>query len=142
MSNYKYCLSQDFSCRTSLTLSEPVTFYDQDNVARLHISKSGLLTVLAGYAWDGCTPKLKVFDWFYLGTPDGTLSAVTGKAKAYYASLVHDAIYQFLDSPDMPLTRKDADELFHGLLKRSQFSLAGLYYSCVRALGGFYRILN
>ena len=65
------------------------------------------------YAWDGCTPK-RFFFWFaILGTPDWwqvTENVTTLDDKnncvhksvfwqqAHHASLVHDALYQYLDS--------------------------------------------
>lgn len=93
------------------------------------------------YAWDGCTPK-RWFFWFALfGTPDWdeklevitTIDAeqnclVTKNRfwqRAHHASLVHDALYQYLDS--IPLSKNDVDELFYQMLIDS-----GFYPVCAR----------
>ena len=49
-----------------------------------------------GYAWDGCSPKFQILDLIF-GTHDGAISENTGKAVTYYASMVHDVLYQFHD---------------------------------------------
>ncbi|MBK9115780.1 MAG: hypothetical protein IPM22_09075 [Betaproteobacteria bacterium] len=104
------------------------------------IRANGAARVLAGYAWDGCTPKVVVCD-VVLGTPDGATHALTGKPKAYYASLLHDALYQFLDA-DLPMSRKDADQVFLELLTRESFAPRGVYYAAVRAFGGLSRLFT
>ena len=65
----------------------------------------------------------------------------TDKPKAYYASLVHDALYQFL--PDLPpdnkvYTRKMADDIFLEILEDADFALRNLYYYAVRVFGGLF----
>lgn len=87
------------------------------------------------YAWDGCTPK-RWFFWFALfGTPDWDekLEVITTIdteqnclvtknrfwQRAHHASLVHDALYQYLDS--IPLSKNDVDELFYQMLIDSGF---------------------
>ena len=71
-------------------------FIDGNGHRRLEIHQNGDARVLAGYAWDGCTPKFAVFD-IAIGVPDGIPNKVTKKPKAYYASLLHDVLYQFLE---------------------------------------------
>ncbi|MFR0688261.1 DUF1353 domain-containing protein [Enterobacterales bacterium AE_CKDN230030158-1A_HGKHYDSX7] len=80
------------------------------------------------YAWDGCSPKVPFFWIATLGTPDWWehLESVQclrhGQQKertmfwpvAHHASLVHDALYQFLNVA--PVTKAEADELFHRML--------------------------
>lgn len=100
---------------------------------RLELHPNGDLRVLAGYAWDGCTPKLMVLD-LSLGVPDGLPNIDTRKPKAYYASLVHDALYQFLDD-GLPISRKAADKIFLELLSRDRFLWRRLYYLAVRLFG-------
>ncbi len=112
-------------------------FFDEGGTKRLTISKDGKITVKKDYSWDGCTPKFCFFD-FLLGTPDGVVHKDTGRPKTYYASLIHDALYQFL--PEIPaeakLTRRDADAFFLRMLAEYDFSPRGLYWFVVRLLGG------
>lgn len=120
--------------------NEEATFVDAGGKPRLTIRADGTARVLAGYAWDGCTPKVVVCD-IVIGTPDGATHALTGKPKAYYASLLHDALYQFLDA-GLPMSRKDADEVFLELLTRDSFAPRGLYYAAVRVFGGVSRLFT
>jgi len=88
-----------------------------------------------GYAWDGCSPT-----WYFLqliwGTPDGRLDYNTEKPITYYASMVHDILYQF--KKDINISRKEADILFMKLLKKAKFMWWWLYYIGVRIGGLFY----
>lgn len=63
-------------------------------------------------------------------TPDGIIDYMTGKAKAYYASLVHDALYQYSIGE-----RKNADDLFYTMLKTARFMPAKIYYLAVKWFG-------
>lgn len=104
---------------------------------RLVIERDGRITITRGYAWDGCTPKFCLFD-ILTGVPDGVVHERTGKPKTYFASLIHDALYQFL--PDgLPFTRKDADEFFLRLMAESDFSPRWIYWAAVRLFGGLFR---
>lgn len=103
------------------------------------------------YAWDGCTPK-RWFLWITLiGTPDWKRheseihrlekNAVPFKKtvfwqQAHHASLVHDALYQYLDT--IPIAKADVDRLFYEMLRESGFSYvtAKLYHLGVRVFGG------
>jgi hypothetical protein len=69
-----------------------------------------------------------------LGTPDGPVHARTGRPKAYFGSLVHDALYQFLRD-GLPIRRRSADGFFLHLLRESDFSLSRLYWAAVRVFG-------
>lgn len=88
-----------------------------------------------GYAWDGCSPK-KVFLDIIWGTPDGKFDWGTEAPITYYASLIHDVLYQF--KADIPISRQETDILFLLNLKRAKFLLAGLYGFAVSAFDGFY----
>ena len=55
----------------------------------------GRLIIPREYTWDGCTPKFSILDIFVIGTPDGIKNINTGKPKTYFASLVHDVLYQY-----------------------------------------------
>jgi hypothetical protein len=87
------------------------------------------LTKPNAYVWDGCTPK-RLFYWFALiGTPDWwhgdhKIQAITEQGQliekkvfwqlCMHASLIHDALYQYLDA--IPLTKTQVDQLFHDML--------------------------
>jgi hypothetical protein len=137
-----YELAQDYeldlSRHVQVEITEPWAFADRTGVRRLELHPGGRAVVKARYAWDGCTPKFALFD-IVIGTPDGIPNEVTRKPKAYYASLVHDVLYQFLDA-DLPLTRAQADRVFLGLLERDAFAPRWVYYAAVRAFGGLTRL--
>jgi len=102
----------------------------------LKIDISGNITIKGsygnGYAWDGCSPKFNVLDIFLIGTPDGRINVNTGKPVTYYASLIHDALYQF--RKDLGIKRKVADKVF--LYYLGDFQLRFIYYAAVRLFGG------
>lgn len=88
--------------------------------------------VFKDYAWDGCSPKIKLGS-SVLGMWDGFTHYKMLVPKAYFASLVHDILYQFL--PKHKLTRKEADLIFYELLREAGFELPTFYYWGVRAFG-------
>jgi len=114
-----------------------MAFEDKDGVRWLEITRDGGITVLSGYAWDGCTPKICLFDLLF-GTPDGTVDSRTGRPKTYFASLVHDVLYQSRRS-GLPLPRATADRFFLRLLALTGFTPRAVYYAAVRLFGGFFR---
>ena len=104
----------------------------------LTIDKNGVMVVWASedknYAWDGCTPKFSIFDQFVIGTFDGYKNykmklPITGRA-----SLIHDALYQYLDT--IPFAKVHADKIFRDELIASGFWLWPVYYFMVRVFGG------
>jgi hypothetical protein len=139
-----FILDKDFvfNVRQHLTwsFSEGCAFVDSQGNRWLEIHPNGDAKVLAGYSWDGCTPKFTIWD-IVLGIPDGIPNSKTTKPKAYYASLLHDALYQFLDA-DLPITREGADRVFLQLLSRDGFGPRGVYYAAVRGFGGVFRLFT
>lgn len=132
-----YRLDDHFTWRSPFPVDRDWAFQDADGHTRLLIAADGTITVLKGYAWDGCTPKICILD-ILVGTPDGAVYSTTGRPKTYYASLVHDALYQFL--PDgLPLTRAQCDVCFLRLMERDNFTLRHVYYGAVRIFGGLAR---
>lgn len=135
-----YRLDGHYSWKSPFTFERDWAFQDAEGHTRLILSADGTFTVLKRYAWDGCTPKICVFD-LLLGTPDGAVFQGTGKPKTFYASLVHDALYQFL--PEMPrgnpLNRAQADQCFLLLMGEHDFALRYVYYLAVRVFGGLTR---
>jgi hypothetical protein len=128
-----YLNEKNFLWQTDLKLDKDYVFRDKTGIIRLIIECSGLLTVAGGYTGNGCSPKICLLD-LLLGTPDGAVYAATGKPKTYYASMVHDALYQFLDA-DVPITREQADKCFLQLMEESEFILRNIYWSAVRIFG-------
>jgi hypothetical protein len=98
------------------------------------IAGDGLLTIDAGYRWDGCTPKWAFFDMVF-GTPEGILDNASGKSKTYYASLVHDALYQLSTYTFSINERLIADNLFYTMLREADFKAAVLYHAVVKTFG-------
>ncbi len=132
-----YVLDQHFTWESGLEIKEDVAFKDKTGVVRLVLAKGGRFTVMRGYAWNGCSPKFCLFD-ILLGTPEGVVDSRTGRPKTFYASLVHDALYQFV--PDgLPLTRRQADQCFLRLLEETGFRPRILYYLAVRVFGALVR---
>jgi hypothetical protein len=102
----------------------------------LKVDRDGTITIPKDYAWDGCTPKFSILDLSIVGTPDGIVDVGTGKPKTYHASLVHDALYQYLRWHD--ISRKDADGLFLLMMQEREFFPARVYHAGVRLFGGFF----
>ena len=139
-----YVLDENFSFNIKRHLPDDFTsgcsFEDRDGHCWLEILPDGTATVFARYAWDGCTPKFSVWDILF-GTPDGTPNSRTKKPKTYYASLMHDALCQFLDAGS-PVTRAHADRIFLELMTRDNFAPRHLYYAAVRLFGGISRLIT
>ena len=119
----------------------PSTVDKSDNTVKYDYS------VKRTYAWDGCTPK-KWFYWFILiGTPDfwhkeekitrldDSFKPVTKTVfwqQAHHASLIHDALYQYLGIHT--ISKKDVDKLFYTMLRESgmNFIIANFYHFAVK----------
>jgi len=100
----------------------------------LDIREDGLLTVPVNYVWDGCSIKRSLFDLWIIGTPDGVIDIDTMKPRTYFASCVHDAMYQYYGYHGVP--RKEIDLWFRHMMQEAKFGPAPLYYAMVRLLGG------
>ena len=108
-------------------------------------------TTLRSYTWDGCSPKI----WFYwlilIGTPDlwhktEEIEKLNRKGHpdedkkfwqiAHHASLVHDALYQYLG--EQPITKSETDQLFYEMLRDSGVNIfiAKFYHMAVILFGG------
>lgn len=131
MNVYVYCIRENYSYNSSI---KERSFENQ----WFKISADGTIIVKGtnykGYAWDGCSPKLKIKD-ICLGTPEGVLNFSTGKSKTYHASLIHDVFYQFSRQIKSFITRKEVDREFYIILKNESFCFAKIYYAGVRAFG-------
>ncbi len=134
MSVYIYCIREDHHYQSSIKGRE----FEND---WFRLAKDGMVVIKGthakGYAWDGCSPKIKIKD-LYIGTPEAVLNWKTGVSKTYYASLVHDVFYQFSKDIKSFVRRKEADLELYAILKRDHFCFARAYYLVVRWLGWIY----
>lgn len=128
-----YRADRNFTWDSGIAVAQDQVFLDAKGKVRLIIETSGRLTVTQGYSWNGCSPKFCFFD-LLLGTPDGVVDKETGRPKTYFASMVHDALYQFL-RVDSPISRRQADGCFLRLMGSSGFSLRYIYWLAVRMFG-------
>lgn len=132
--NWLYRLDKDFVWESGFRIPEGIKCIDEKKgKVRLLITKEGVFTVKKGYSWNGCSPKFCFLD-INFGTPDGAVHAETGRPKTYFASMIHDVLYQFRDQID-PIKRRDADSFFLDLMKDSDFLWARLYWLAVRVFG-------
>lgn len=132
--SWLYRLERNFSWDSGLPFERDRAYRDRSGTVRLILERGGRITVTRGYAWNGCSPKLCLFD-ILVGTPDGVVHAGTGRPKTYYASLVHDALYQFM-RVDAPVRRAEADGCFLRLMAASEFLPRRIYWAAVRVAGG------
>lgn len=96
----------------------------------------GVIRISKGYAWDGCSPALKVpFTHLWLGVPDGTLRE-SGRPVAWEASLYHDALCQFRGEIQ-GLTKQMATAVFVERLEASgaPWAMRKTYGAAVDLLG-------
>lgn len=98
--------------------------------------RSGLVRVQPGYAWDGCSPAVRIPGTrLWLGVPDGP-TMDDGRPAAWRASLLHDALCQFRH--DIPgLTQAAATAVLASELHDAQAPdwMQHLYPAAVRLLG-------
>lgn len=88
----------------------------------LWLDGHGNLQISKGYAWDGCSPAVKLPLIGWVGTPDGKLG-IDGRPQAFFASLVHDVLCQF--APHLPIfSPKLPSDLFYNMLLEAGFSQA------------------
>jgi hypothetical protein len=128
-----YRTDVNFGWDSGFEIPEDQFFLDAEGKVRLILERGGRVTVTREYAWNGCSPKVCLFD-FLFGTPDGVVHVRTGRPKTYFASMVHDALYQFL-LVNSPITRRQADDAFYRLMAESDFAPRRLYWLFVRLFG-------
>ena len=134
VAKWLYRLEASYAWTSPFPLDADYAFADSQGKVRLILERNGAITVTRGYAWNGCSPKFRALDLLF-GTPEGVVNARTGQRKTYFASLVHDALYQFR-ADGLPLSRAQCDHCFLFLMRESGFVLAPLYWLAVRAFGG------
>ena len=134
VARWLYRIDASYTWTSPFRQESDYAFFDAKGRLRLLVERNGAITVTRGYTWNGCSPKFFVLDLLF-GTPEGVVNARTAQRKTYYASMVHDALYQFL-ADGLPLTRVQADRCFLMLMRESSFLLAPVYWLFVRAFGG------
>lgn len=125
MSVWIYKLNNDYSYKSSLF--NGVTFSNEWGNIR-----DGVLTIYRGYAWDGCSPKVKIGK-YVIGVWDGWNSRLDGLPITYYASLVHDFLCQF--KTQIPMKKKDVVLLFNLMLEERKWPFAEIYTRAVDMFG-------
>jgi hypothetical protein len=146
---------QTWKLGTDVTVNVPVRGVTHDD-KHMAITDAGSLTVKDGYAWNGCSPKVSIVGMVF-GTPEGVFPDKTEKdlitdalsalnydglewhePRTYWASLVHDSLYQLSELHAANMSRRTADVVFLDLLKACRFPRARLYYLAVRIFGGLF----
>jgi len=127
---YKFTETKDVKFHTNLVghsySSDWITIYLNGCII-VHGSRG------AGYSWDGCSPKFKLFGKI-LGTPDG--KSLGDYPVTYYASMLHDVLYQ--NKSKLPFSRLQVDLVFKDMLEKVGFEYTNVYYFFVRKFGGLY----
>ena len=93
--------------------------------------QNGVLTVYAGYPFDGCSPKWEVCGLFTVGVPDGRLH--NGVPITYFPSLVHDVFCRFKNV--IPITQAATVSIFNDMLGDVDFMLRPVYVAMVNRFG-------
>ena len=115
---YKWKLDTDYT----------IPFIHPDIEFEYAYVRNNKLTIKKEYAWNGCSPKFSLFGLKTIGIPDGHIDYRTGKEFCYYATLVHDALYQYKIG-----TKIQADSKFYVML--NNFPPKEIYYWSVCKFG-------
>ncbi|NRA83286.1 MAG: DUF1353 domain-containing protein [Gammaproteobacteria bacterium] len=114
-SDYKYQLAERYELMIAIIPKHHII------TPYIELDRQGLLTVNAGYAWDG---------------PSGPVKDTPHNMRA---SLVHDALYQLMRHQELVARthRKTADQLFKDICKQDGVSSfwASIYYKGLRKFG-------
>jgi hypothetical protein len=125
---WRYALARDVALNVPALAG--VTWQQADGLAHI---EHGQIHIRAGYAWDGCSPKVArpFLDMLHLGIPDGPWHL--GTTPTYHASLVHDVLCQW--RREIPVTRRQSIQAFDDLLRLAGWRYRWLYVTAVRLFG-------
>lgn len=122
---WRFLLLRDARC--PLAWRVPDTAYHDATGREWMRHEAGYRIIRAGYTWNGCSPKRRVPILGWVGTPD--------TPRNVWASLVHDAGYQFSGTAHWHLSREMEDLIFLANLRLCRFPLAAAYHGAVRDFG-------
>lgn len=125
----KFVLTRDLIIEIPSYDFGQAVYVDQKGTVRL-VARGSTLTVFCRYGWDGCSPKFSFLN-YWIGTPD--------PKETILASLIHDALSQFLHLSCMKVDKGDVDLIFFGIMKQNRAKVANLYYQAVSKFGWIYR---
>jgi len=122
---YRFVLTGDLVVHLNKGLRGDHIFRDGDtDWASL---RGDTLTILAGYAFDGCSPAWQIFGrWFGTPTPHSAVAACA----------VHDCLRGYMGLLCVEYTRKDTDDIFFDMLKEAGFPVGSVYHSAVAGFWG------
>lgn len=118
----KYLLNQDYVYQTGIVGKGY-------SCEIFNLSESGIITVFAGFEFDGATL-----------VPDGRIDPSTGLPRTYFAALVHDVLY--IEFPKHQIPRREIERLFYRMLKEADFKFAKLYFWGTSVFGGIFLKIN
>ena len=112
--SYKYQLAQDYTVWVGVVPEKPI------DTPFLSLGMAGVLTIKAGYAWDGAT------------------NPAWDTKTNMRASLVHDALYQLMREEKISVSfRRQADSLLRDLMvEDGAFKIRAWYYFRAVQLAG------
>jgi len=113
ISNFEFELDRDFG--------GVYEFYSGSKL--LGIITGSKLEILRGYAGDGYSPVISLFDCWIRLTP-------TPKC-GFAPAVIHDFTRQFLNTPGCPWDRKQTDDWFYNCLRRGGEPRTGIFHRAV-----------
>ena len=130
-------LSYDYGGRYRFVLTADLVVDLKRGMRGFHILQDGgttwaqldgdILTIFAGYAFDGCSPAIRIFGK-WIGTPT--------PRRAVAAAAVHDTLRNYLHLPCITYNLKDTDEIFYNLLRECRFDFEDIYHGAVAGFCG------
>jgi len=128
---YRFVLTKDFSFYVDL--GQKYHEYRNDGKTWA-IYEDGVITIKAGYAWNGASPayRVPIFKFtFWLATPC--------PYSALIPTLIHDLSWQFAPLARCVWDFNKGNEMFYQAMTITKFLLRDIYHSAVVNIGPFYR---
>ena len=69
MSHWLFVLDEDMVWQSPIKPRHAAEFSGELGRVWLRIDEAGFITISKGYAWNGCSPSIKLFDWGISGRP-------------------------------------------------------------------------